>query len=167
MDADDRLASARCRLLGGDDAHAGPFGSHRVATHRADIHHILGSLSATGFTSSKKDTIAADLSLGAAVTLLKSDLLQSVDLTSPGAANATVEVEVGVNDGRLTEVRMLGSALLDALKQAGASLGEDEEEFFGLFSVTVGYPSRSGNPQVSPPPLDLVMHVGDTGCHND
>lgn len=142
-----------------------PLGIQAMRPDEPAYVSVLGSLRANRFANDSRDALFGDIDLGAALSLMTSQLLQRIDTTSADLRAERVPLQMGYDGRRISGLAINGIDLLDVLEHAGATVGADAEAVLKDTSFIVNYPKVKRVADVSPPPADLQFFAGTPGCH--
>jgi hypothetical protein len=116
-----------------------------------------------------RTVIGADVPLRVGLQLLTTGVLGLLQLQASQLDRASVALGVKVTDGVLSDVELLGSDLLSAVRAAGGDVTADAEVTLQQLRSTVSYrPGPTDAPPVRPPATDQLMTNADVqagrGC---
>lgn len=142
-----------------------PLGIQALTPPEPSYVGVLAHLHADSFAVSSRDTLAGELDLPVALTLLQAQLFEFIEVTTVQIADAKVPVDIGYKGQRITTVTMSGPDVMTSIEDAGGTVTSMSRTALENSDYTVTYPTQAKGSRLAPPPSNLVMTGETIGCH--
>ncbi len=144
-----------------------PLGISGLRAGEVGYVSVLAALESPAFVDGSDSELTVQVPIANAQLLVQGQALEQVDVEADTAEDLRVPATVSIADDRVTSIRMSGEDFVDAITEAGGTVGDMVELTLTPSDAVATYSPSTPDDVLGPPADDLVVTQDQAtqGCH--